>query len=144
MEPEKKKGGRPVGSKSGDKIRREDFARKFLELNGLGAKAARAAGFGETDKSCAVAAARMLKDPAVQAMIDKFRAECADKLAITVDDLIGELEQARQLAQQVRNPSAQVAAVMGKAKLLGFDKAKVELTGADGGAIATSITVEFI
>jgi hypothetical protein len=41
---------------------------------------------------------------------------------VTVDTLVAELEEARQIALGVPAPSAAVAATMGKAKLLGLDR----------------------
>lgn len=41
---------------------------------------------------------------------------------LTLDDLLDQLEQARQIAIEERKPSAMIAATMSKAKLLGLDK----------------------
>lgn len=41
---------------------------------------------------------------------------------ITIDDLIGELDNALQLASECHKPSAMIAATMSKARLLGLDK----------------------
>jgi len=49
--------------------------------------------------------------------------------AITVDDLLSELEDARQLAKMEGQASAMVSATMAKAKMLGFDKPQPQPTG---------------
>lgn len=71
--------------------------------------------------------------PDVSQMIDALKAEARQRHALTVDDLLRELEEARRGAL-TSMPSAQcsaaVAATMGKAKLLGLDKQLVEVDGA--------------
>ena len=53
---------------------------------------------------------------------------------MTVDSIVAELEEARQMALKAATPqtSAAVAASMGKAKLYGLDKQFVELSGEVG------------
>ena len=41
---------------------------------------------------------------------------------LTLDDLLNQLEQARQIAIEERNPNAIVTATMSQSKLLGLDK----------------------
>lgn len=67
----------------------------------------------------------------VAARINELRAEHAKRHRVTVDDLLGELEEARQIALNAETPqtSAAVGASMGKAKLLGLDKQLIELSG---------------
>lgn len=45
---------------------------------------------------------------------------------MTVDDLIKELDEAREIAKVNGNPTAMISAVMGKAKLLGLDKPQTQ------------------
>lgn len=72
----------------------------------------------------------MVRLPKVAARIAELRNAAAKRLEITVDDLVAELEDMRKLAMACKNPAAGVAAVMGKAKLLGLivDKAEVATT----------------
>lgn len=63
--------------------------------------------------------------------------EALKRHEITVDTLVGELEEARQVAKNTEVPSAMVAATMGKGKLLGLIVDKNEHTGKDGAAIET-------
>lgn len=67
----------------------------------------------------------------VAARIAELRDEHAKRHRVTVDDLLGELEEARQIALNAETPqtSAAVGASMGKAKLLGLDKQLIELSG---------------
>lgn len=73
----------------------------------------------------------LLKNGVVSGRIDELRAEHAKRHRVTVDDLLGELEEARQIALNAETPqtSAAVGASMGKAKLLGLDKQLIELSG---------------
>jgi hypothetical protein len=79
-----------------------------------------------------VKASELLKNGKVAARVAELRAAHAARHDITVDDLVDELQEARALAIKRENPSAAVAATMGKAKLLGLVVDKGELTGKDG------------
>ncbi|SKO16492.1 Uncharacterised protein [Mycobacteroides abscessus subsp. massiliense] len=63
-------------------------------------------------------------------MVDNLKAEARQRHAVTVDDLLHELEQARAAALTAPTPqsSAAVSATMGKAKMLGLlvDKAEIK------------------
>ena len=74
--------------------------------------------------------------------IAELRLEHKERHNINVDDLIAELEEARQLAKDPAKPqpSAMVSATMGKAKLLGLDKQVIEHTGKDGKDLEVTIT----
>jgi len=58
----------------------------------------------------------------IAARIATLKESHAKRHAVTVDTLVAELEEARQIALGVPAPSAAVAATMGKAKLLGLDQ----------------------
>ncbi len=79
-----------------------------------------------------VNAAQLLENTKVALRIQELQAEHKQRHNIVVDDLLDELEQARQAAlKAMPNPqcSAAVGATMGKAKLLGLDKLVVKLDG---------------
>ncbi len=50
---------------------------------------------------------------------------------LTLDDLLDQLEQARQMAIEERKPTAMIQATVTTAKLLGFDKPVVKDVHAD-------------
>ena len=50
---------------------------------------------------------------------------------LTLDDLLNQLEQARQIAIEERKPTAMIQATVTTAKLLGFDKPVVKDVNAD-------------
>lgn len=87
-----------------------------------------------------VEASRMLDRPRVALRISALRNVHAKRHNVTVDSLVAELEQIKQIALAAETPqtSAAVSAVMGKAKLTGLDKQVVELAG----SINVNITAE--
>lgn len=62
--------------------------------------------------------------------VQELQQGAALKAELTIDDIVNELETARQAALANNNPSAMVSATMGKAKILGLivDKTKTDLT----------------
>lgn len=79
----------------------------------------------------------LLDNEKIAAKIAELRAKAAARNEITVDDLVDELEYARNQAfgQGTPQVSAAVTATMGKAKLLGLISDKTEITGKHGGPI---------
>lgn len=90
-------------------------------------------------------AKELLKHGLITVRISELQDEHKERHNTNVDDLIAELEEARQLAKDPAKPqpSAMVSATMGKAKLLGLDKQVIEHTGPNGGAIDLSLKVVF-
>lgn len=88
-------------------------------------------------------AADLLTNGKVTAMISELQAEHAKRHKLTVDDLLKELEEARMaaLTAETVQASAAVGATMGKAKLLGFDKQVLEVSGKNGGPVQTAVAV---
>lgn len=70
----------------------------------------------------------LLKNVVITARLDELRAKHAERHNTTVDDLIHELNDTRNVALSALIPqcSAAIAATMGKAKLLGFIDKKEE------------------
>lgn len=89
-----------------------------------------------------VSASQLLDNPKVSIRVAELQ-EQARKLSLySVKAAFDELEQARQLANETKNPSAAVAAVNGKMKLFGLEKAgqmQVEHTGKGGGPVAFTV-----
>jgi len=75
-------------------------------------------------------ASKLAKREDIKGRVIELQELQVQRLGVTVDSLIGELDEMRKLAIAVKNPAAGVGAVMGKAKLLGLivDKAEVEGT----------------
>lgn len=75
---------------------------------------------------------RLVKTPKISTRIGEIREELAQSNNITLDTLLEELEEARSLALDSRQPAPAVTATMGKAKLLGLDKQIIDHTSSDG------------
>ena len=110
--------------------KQEQFARLYVET-GNASEAYRQAYNTDNMKPETVTneAYKLLQDPDISAMVDDLKAEARQRHAVTVDDLLSELEQARAAALAAPTPqsSAAVSATMGKAKMLGLlvDKAEI-------------------
>lgn len=119
----------------------EKFCRVFVET-GNASEAYRQAYKSDrkTANSVAVDASRLLDNPNVHLRISMLREGHAKRHNVTVDSLVAELEEIKQIALAAETPqtSAAVSAVMGKAKLTGLDKQVVEMTG----TVAVAITAE--
>lgn len=109
--------------------KREKFAQSYVEL-GCGAKAYREAfsAKGMSDKTIWEAASRLLKNSKVAARVEELKEAHRKRHNVTVDDLLGELEEARVAAMTSEKPqaAAAVGATMGKARILGLDKQVLE------------------
>lgn len=75
-------------------------------------------------------ASELLRGGHVLARVNELRARHVKRHEVTVDSLVAELEEARQVALAAETPqsSAAVSASMGKAKLYGLDKQVIEMT----------------
>lgn len=72
-------------------------------------------------------AKELMDNGKITARISELQAEHAKRHNLTVDDLLEELEEARQMAKDKENAGAMINATMGKVKLLGLDKQSVEV-----------------
>ena len=106
--------------------------------NGFNAtQAAIEAGYSE---NCAASiGGENLQKPEIMEEIDKYKLKVKQRHGITIESLLKELEEAREVALSAETPqsSAAIAATMGKAKLTGLDKHIVEVSGPEGSAIQT-------
>ncbi|ATD65395.1 terminase small subunit [Neisseria weixii] len=111
--------------------KQEQFARLYVET-GNASKAYRQAYDAENMKPETVTneAYKLLQSPDISAMADGLKAEHKARHCVIVDDVISELEQARQAALSTPTPQsgAAVSATMGKAKILGLivDRAEIK------------------
>ena len=86
---------------------------------------------GSSKNAIATNASQLMSHPLVSKEIEEARKQIRQKSQLTAEDLIVELEEARELAKKLQEPSPMVKATMGKAKLLGLDKVIVEVTDAE-------------
>jgi hypothetical protein len=84
-------------------------------------------------KSAKVNACRLLKiAPAIAERIRELQSETAKAKRATVETVVDELESARVIAERNEQPSAMVAASMGKARILGLEAAQKSEIGKPG------------
>lgn len=94
---------------------------------------------GKAGGSAEVAASRLLKKvQPILARVSELQAEAAKAARVTVESIVGELEEARAIAAKVEQPSAMVAASAAKAKVLGLTVERHEHGQAGDFASATS------
>ena len=120
--------------------KQEKFCQLYIELGNASEAYRQAYSCGKMkDETINNKAYILSKKGEIRARISELQAEHKERHNITVDDLIAELEEARQIAKDPvkPQPAAMVSATMGKAKILGFDKQVVELSGKDGKPIET-------
>ena len=128
-------------------VKQQAFAQSYVETSNASEAYRRAYDAAKmSNQAIAVEACRLLDNPEVALMVETLREEAKQRHAVTVDDIIRELEEARTMAMTGEKPqaSAMVAATLGKAKVLGLITDKQEVTGKDGGAINHSLTVNFV
>ena len=85
-----------------------------------------------SDKTVYEAASRLLNNGKIVARLQAAKEQAAKRHNITLDDLLDELIENRQLAKECGQAAAATSATMAKAKLLGLDVTKVDHTSVDG------------
>lgn len=119
--------------------KQENFCQKYIEL-GNASEAYRQSYDCQnmSDDTISKEAHELLNNPKITPRLDELQSIHAKRHNVTVDSLISELEEVRKLAlvPQGENGSLQlnvaVNAIMGKAKILGFDKKVVDNISSDG------------
>lgn len=103
--------------------KQETFCQKYIET-GNASEAYRQAYNAANMKpeTVAVKASELLSSGKVSVRVQELRRHVAQRHAVTVDSLIAELEEARQVAKGKEQGAAMVQATMGKAKLAGLDR----------------------
>lgn len=93
------------------------------------------AGYSVRAEIADVNASRLLSDARVSGRVAELQEKAAEKVGLTLNDLVKMLSDDRDLARQCEQSGSAVSASMGIAKLLGFLKERVEHSGPDGGPI---------
>lgn len=94
-----------------------------------------------TRASYSCCASRLWRSPVIMEYVEKLREEMRERFMITVESLIEELQEIKLVALGAETPQcgAAVAAVLGKAKLAGLDKAVEEKIKIDGARTVTIV-----
>jgi phage terminase small subunit len=109
--------------------KQEAFCLAYLETgNASEAYRLSYAASGMSANSIGVEAAKLLDNPKIAHRLSVLQEPIMERHNVTVDSLLLELEEARQLALQTEQTSTAVSATMGKAKLCGLDKQIIETT----------------
>ena len=97
-----------------------DFIALYLETQNASEAYKRA--YNSTGKPNTIhrKASELLKHPEVKKELELLQAHAKEQNKITLDKVVDELEEARQVAKQSGNASAMVSATLGKAKVLGL------------------------
>lgn len=129
--------------------KQEKFCQKYIET-GNASEAYRQSYDCENmaDETINVKASELLNNGKITVRLDELRNKHAKRHAITVDTLLAELEEVRQLALVPKGDNGAVQlnvavnAIMGKAKLLGLDKKVVDNISSDGSMTPTQLTAD--
>lgn len=110
-------------------VKQEKFCKKYLET-GNASEAYRQAYDAKGMKADVinVKACQMLKQDKIAVRVKELQSLHQKRHEVTVDSIVGELEEARSLALITEQPSAAVSASLGKARLHGLltEKMKIE------------------
>lgn len=124
--------------------KQENFCLKYVECGNASEAYRHAYDAGRMKQtSIAVKASELLADGNVSVRVEELKRGHAERHRLTVDDLLMELEEARQaaLCAETVQASAAASATMGKAKLLGLDKQVIDHTSSDGSLTPTRIEI---
>jgi hypothetical protein len=94
-----------------------------------------------SNEAIGVEACRVMNNPKVSLRVKELKERALKRFDITVDDLIAELEEAREVAKLSSQSSAMVSATMGKGKLLGLVTDKQEVKGSMNVTMMPSVKV---
>lgn len=123
--------------------KQEAFCFAYIENGGNASEAYRTAYDAKRMKpdGIHVNASKLLSSTNVALRIKELREASQKRHEMTVDDIVRELEEAREIAKtmQIPNAGAMVSASLGKAKVLGLIKEKVEHSG----NVTTTLNVSF-
>ena len=103
--------------------KQEKFCNAYIECGNQSEAYRRAYNAEKMKPECIVVkASELMATGKVAVRVKELQHQIAQRNKITVDDLLNELEQARQIALNAEKPqcAAMVAATIGKAKLLGM------------------------
>ena len=119
-----------AGKIMGDKLtpKQENFARVYFETSNASEAYRQAYDVGENTKPETVwrKACEVLANGKVGAKVAELQSLAQKRTLVTVASITAELDQARDLADRLKNPAAMTGAIMGKAKVNGLLIDKVD------------------
>ena len=107
-------------------VKQEAFKEAIITNGGNATEAAKTANYcpkaKNRDNKCGVIGHGLLRNIKIKEAIAQRKAELSAETGYTVAQCQQEYEQARTHAATLKQPSAEVSAITGKARLFGFDK----------------------
>ncbi len=102
--------------------KQEQACQSYIELNGNRKEAYKTAYNAKnmSDETIYVEACRLFKNPKIALRIIELQAHHRMRHDVTIDSITTELNQAKDLAQEEKQPAAMTAAIMAKAKIHGL------------------------
>ncbi len=97
-----------------------DFVRLYFELGNASEAYKRAYNSHAKPNTLHRKANDLLKHPVIKKEVQTMQAQARERNQVTIDKVVDELEEARQIAKQSGNAAAMVSATLGKAKVLGL------------------------
>jgi phage terminase small subunit len=97
-----------------------DFVRWYFELSNASEAYKRAYNSHAKPNTLHRKANDLLKHPIIKAEVIAMQEQARERNQVTIDNVVDELEEARQVAKQSGNAAAMVSATLGKAKVLGL------------------------
>ena len=97
-----------------------DFVRLYFELGNASEAYKRAYNSHAKPNTLHRKANDLLKHPIIKAEVIAMQEQARERNQVTIDNVVDELEEARQVAKQSGNAAAMVSATLGKAKVLGL------------------------
>lgn len=125
--------------------KQEDFCRAYMET-GNASEAYRKTYKTDAMKPESVnrLAFALLQNIKITSRLEELREIAAKRHEVTVDSLLAELDEARELARELAKPEAMVSATMGKAKICGHDKKILQHQNPDGTPVVPVTRVEIV
>lgn len=125
--------------------KQEAFCLAYME-NGNASKAYRKTYKADAMKPESVnrLAFALLQNVKITSRLEELREIAAKRHEVTVDSLLAELDEARELARELAKPEAMVSATMGKAKICGHDKKILQHQNPDGTPVVPVTRVEIV
>ena len=100
--------------------KKADFVRWYFELGNASEAYKRAYNSKAKPNTLHRKANDLLKHPTIKAEVITMQDQARARNQVTIDNVVDELEEARQIAKQSGNAAAMVSATLGKAKVLGL------------------------
>ncbi|AIK16555.1 terminase small subunit [Glaesserella parasuis] len=138
----KKDEGKSTSKGRGLTPKQEKFCQLYIELGNASEAYRQAYDCSKmSNETINTKAKELLKNGPITVRLDELRSSHQQRHNITVDNLLGKLERIYNEAMERDTPqfSSAVNAVMGQAKLLGFDKQVIDHTNSDGSLRPTVI-----